>query len=317
MILRTYFFVVVVCLALASCADRVVCPAYQSTFIHDKETLRRKFSYFENDSVPKVYTASKTKYLIAVPESYRKRYRKMQTVDMKPVYQDKAILDSLEQDQEQDSTAVNPLDSLKGLDSTAMAGLDSATRAKIEQANKAGVVDSVYVITKDKEVRILRYNEPDSTGYKPPIGKYFPDRKPIYYIDEVGYNSEQENYMWYFRKELILPDVRLSKVKSAEKAEAAKEGGKKKKGFFRKLMFWKKDKPKSDSLQIAPVNNINPEDSLDFNMGDNIEGDSAAVKTPPAETKPKKKGLKGLFKKKDQPATDPKKQPAKKEEDGF
>src|SRR5690349_11772153 len=121
MTLRIYSLFAVVFLALGSCADRVVCPAYQSSFIHDKETLRKKFSYFENDTVPKVYTASKTKYLIAVPESYRKRYRKMQTVTMSPVYP--VIADSII-NPPKDSVATNPMDSLMSLDSTAIAGLD-------------------------------------------------------------------------------------------------------------------------------------------------------------------------------------------------
>ena len=261
MIARPYIFLVMICLALWSCADKLICPAYQSSFIHDKETLRKKFSYFEDDSIPKVYTASKTKYLVAVPESYRKRYRKMQTVEMKTVYP--VLEDSLAQD----STA-SPLDSLLRLDSVAIAGLDSATRAKLDSA-KLNAEDSIYVISKAKE----------------------------------KFNNEQENYMWYFRKELILPDVRLSKIKETEKGKPETV---KKKSFFRKLMFWKKDKPKSDSLKIAPVGHL---DSLGI-------ADSVSVSQQP-KAKPKKKGILGLFKKKDKNAIAPK-QPAKKEEDeGF
>ena len=268
MILRTYFFLVIACLALSSCANKLICPAYQSTFIHDKETLRKKFSYFENDSIPKVYTASKTQYLIAVPESYRKRYRKMQTVEMKPIYP--VLEDSLLAEED-----VNPLDSLMQLDSASIATLDSATRVKLDSA-KLNAIDSIYVISIAKE----------------------------------KFNTEQENYMWYFRKELILPDVRLSKIKETEKAKP--EAEKKKKGFFRKLMFWKKDKPNADSLKIAPVSNLNTSDSLDYFMQDSISSQ------PPPAAKPKKKGIMGIFKKKDKTEADPNKQPAKKEEDeGF
>src|SRR5688572_26957513 len=73
------------CLILGSCTQRMICPAYQSAFIHDKDELRKKFSYFLGDSTPKVYTASKNKYLVAEPTSYQKRLRSMQTVRMKPV----------------------------------------------------------------------------------------------------------------------------------------------------------------------------------------------------------------------------------------
>lgn len=112
---------------LAACnTQRMVCPAYQSSFIYDKEAVRQKFSYFKPDSTPKIYTASKNKYLVAVPESYRKKYRKMQTVEMNPVYP--VLPDSLG---EQDQYAMAEVD-----------GLDSARMA---------AVDSVYAITKTKE----------------------------------------------------------------------------------------------------------------------------------------------------------------------
>jgi hypothetical protein len=315
MTLRIYSFILILFLALGSCADRVVCPAYQSSFIHDKETLRKKFSYFENDTVPKVYTASKTKYLVAVPESYRKRYRKMQTVTMTPVYP--VIADSII-NPPKDSVATNPMDSLLSLDSVAIAGLDSATRAKLDLA-KATQADSVYEITKDREVRLLKYNFPDSLHYDSTANKYVKEKSPYYYTDEVGYNSEQENYMWFFRKELILPDVRLSKVAQTEKANPQ---SKEKKGFFRKLMFWKKDKKvKSDSLQITPTN-LNEFDSLAIDDFDAVQDptDSTQATSPavqPVQSEKKKKG--GLFKKKDKAKTptDPNASPAKKEEDGF
>ncbi|MFN8341806.1 MAG: hypothetical protein U0V64_09085 [Cyclobacteriaceae bacterium] len=144
-------------LMLVACTQRLICPAYQSSFIYDKETLRKKFSYFKEDSTPKVLTASKTKYLIAVPESYRKKYRRLQTIEMKPVYP--VIPDSLKQDSgeflnaeraDNDSTAAQR----RGIDPT----------------------DSAYAITKAKE----------------------------------KFNVDQDNYMWYFRDVLVLPDVRAA-----------------------------------------------------------------------------------------------------------
>jgi len=284
MILRTYFFIAIVCVALGSCAEKVICPAYQSTFIHDKETLRRKFSYFENDTVPKVYTASKTKYLIAVPESYRKRYRKMQTVNMKPVYPmiDDSVL-----------YGFNPvIDSANTLDSAARAGLDSLALAKLDSA-KQTKEDSIYVITKDREIRVLKYNYADSLKYDTATGRYLPERA-YYYVDEIGYNTEQENYMWYFRKELILPDVRLSKIPDKEKDKSGVDA-KKKKSFFQKLMFWKKDK-KTDSLKIAPV-------------GTDTLSNATQVQAPEKKSFFKKL----MFWKKD--TVDPNKQPARKKEE--
>lgn len=112
---------------LGACTQRLACPAYQSSFIYDKETLRQKFSYFKEDSTPKILTASKTKYLIAVPESYRKKYRKMQTIEMKPVYPN--IPDSLRTQREGDISL-----------------------AEVDERDSTNVpADSTYAITKTKE----------------------------------------------------------------------------------------------------------------------------------------------------------------------
>jgi hypothetical protein len=107
----------------------MICPAYQSSFIYDKEALRKKFSYFKEDSTPKILTASKNKYLVAVPESYRKKLRNLQTVEMKPVYP--VIPDSLKLDHEKD--------------------LLMAERDVIDSTAAPQPTDSVYAITKTKE----------------------------------------------------------------------------------------------------------------------------------------------------------------------
>jgi hypothetical protein len=115
---------------LGSCTQKMICPAYQSSFIYDKESLRKKFSYFKEDSTPKfMYTASKDRYLVAVPESYRKKNRKLQTVEMQPVYP--VIPDSLKLN--------------KGSDEL-MAEADVIDSTATTQAG-----DSVYAITKTKE----------------------------------------------------------------------------------------------------------------------------------------------------------------------
>lgn len=113
---------------LAACStQRMICPAYQSSFIYDKQATKARFSYFKEDSTPKIYTASKNRYLVAVPESYRKKYKKMQTVEMKPVYPPD-LSDSLRKQEEYQLAEVDDLDSAK-----------------------ATAVDSVYAITKTKE----------------------------------------------------------------------------------------------------------------------------------------------------------------------
>lgn len=129
-------FLLVGCIILLSACNtqRMVCPAYQSSFIHDKDAVKVKFSYFQADSTPKVYTASKNKYLVAVPESYRKKYKRMQTVEMAPVY------------------AVVP-DSVKEQEEFALAEVDITDSVALAAATVAPG-DSAYAITKTKE----RYN---------------------------------------------------------------------------------------------------------------------------------------------------------------
>ncbi len=188
---------------LSACTQRMTCPAFQSAYIYDKETLRKKFSYFKEDSTPKLLTASKNKYLIAVPESYRKKMRNLQTVEMKPVYPE--IPDSLKLEEGADLI----LAERDVIDSVAVQqGLDRT--------------DSAYAITKAIE----------------------------------KYNVDQDNYMWYFRDVLVLPDVRAAlEQKSGEKLGISAVGPrdeKEKKGFFKNL-FKKKEKNDSASVDGPPL----------------------------------------------------------------
>lgn len=223
----------------------MICPAYQSSFIYDKETLRKKFSYFKEDSTPKILTASKTKYLVAVPESYRKKMRGLKTVEMKPVYP--VIPDSLKLEKGEDKILLES----DVVDSTA-----------------APVQDSVYAITKTKE----------------------------------KYNVDQDIYMWYFRDQLVLPDVKAAMDTQSENKAKAVKAEKKKKGIFSFLKFGKKKKAAdSTAVEEQPL----------------IPTDTTAA---PA----KKKGLLGIFgsKKKQDPvapssAPKKKKEEGKKEDDGF
>lgn len=243
---RIILLLVGITMLLGSCTQRMICPAFQSAYIYDKEALRKKFSYFQEDSTPKILTASKSKYLIAVPESYRKKVRSLQTVEMKPVYP--VIPDSLKIEEGADFL----LAERDVIDSVAVQqGLDRT--------------DSAYAITKAKE----------------------------------KFNVDQDNYMWYFRDALVLPDVRAAlEQKSGEKLgiSAVGSGSKKEKqGFFQKL-FGKKNKNDSTSVD-----------------GPGIPSDSLSTKTKAKKVKkPKKKKVKKTEEEK-------KDEPAKKEEedDGF
>ncbi|MCZ8354611.1 MAG: hypothetical protein O9340_07745 [Cyclobacteriaceae bacterium] len=256
---------------LASCAYQpAVCPAYQSAFIHDKDALRKKFSYFENDSTPKVYAANKNKFLIIEPTTYKKKVSSLQTVPRKTVAVQ--VPDSLKPGYVPEDQAF-AMAERNVFDSTAVVRIDTVANAD----------DSVYQITKDREIHLLKYD----------------NQKRSYYVDTLGYNTEQDNYMWYLRHALVLPDARLAALnpegnKKEEKAKEEKAERKGIKGFFKGLF---KKKEKADTVA-------------------GFEGTTSATILPGKTKKTKKEKVK---KKKE---TKPKVEtpPAKKEEeedDGF
>ena len=297
------------CIAVGACTQRQICPAFQSAYIYDKDALRKKFSYFQEDSTPKMLTASKNRYLVAEPTPYRKKVRDLQTVTMKPVF-------------------VAVPDSIAHEDSVSMADLDRAARSVIDSTfiedtpaaqPPAPVEDSVYVITKDRELRLLKYNGADSLVYDPQQDKWVA-QQPEYYVKDVRLNIEQDNYMWYLREYLVLPDVRLAqKQQAGEAREAGKKKKKEKKGkkdrqglkgFFKNL--FKKKPETQDTLQTAPP----PQEEFDF-----IDVDTLTQAEPPPGRPATRKGF--LASRKNQPAVTPATPPtdppsdARKEEEGF
>jgi hypothetical protein len=291
---RHFFVLLSLSLVLGACTQRLICPAYQSAFIYDKNELRKKFSYFQEDSTPKVYTASKNRYLIAEPVSYRKKVRSLQTVAMKPVKV--YVPDSLTITDEEGVLGENGIVPGAELDLAARSVIDSTYIVDIPRDTTEAATDSVYMITKDKEVRMLRFSTQDSLIYDETSGKYVA-KVPKYYITEVRYNVEQDNYMWYLRHNLILPDVRLAQQTQQESKAEAKSGGKKakKKGGFFKNLFKKKNKEAVDSTAISAPPKESDGD-FDYVDEDEQQAQAAQAQGQPAEA-PKKK--KGLFKKRD------------------
>jgi hypothetical protein len=126
------------------------------------------------------------------------------------------------------------------------------------------------VITKDKELRLLKYNFPDSLKFDEATGRYVSET-PEYVVQDVRFNVEQDNYMWYLRNSLVLPDVRLSQLQQSAQKEAEANGSKnvkKKAGFFAffKNLFKKKEKEEIDTDE-----HTQPKASDDF---DYVENDS-------------------------------------------
>jgi hypothetical protein len=295
-------------LLLVSCTQQLVCPAYQSAYIYDQDALRKKFSYFNEDSTPKIYASApgKNRYLIAEPTSYKKKLRSLQTVPAKRVLV--VLPDSLNPDK-QVTAAELDLAAKSVIDSTFIVDTESPDSTQVAE-------DSVYVITIDKEVRVLKYNFPDSLKYDPVSGKYLPER-PKYYIEEVGYNTEQDNYMWYLRDVLLLPDAKLAQQGNEENKSSGGKAVKNKKGlkgFFAGL-FKKKDKNKNlpdSTLNVAPVQ----EEDYGYDDFQGKAKDSTAVQTKPQQPAAASKPKKGLFNKKDKSKKNkPDASPAKKPDD--
>lgn len=283
---RPFFVLLCLSLLFSACTQRLICPAYQSAFIYDKDELRKKFSYFQEDSTPKILTASKTKYLIAEPVSYRKKIRMMQTVQMKDI--NPKLPDSLQvgEDGLMGEDGVVPG---AELDLAARSVIDSIYIVDVPQDTTQVEGDSLYVITKDKELRLLKYLTPDSAIYDETSGRYVP-KTPKYEVADIRFNVEQDNYMWYLRRNLILPDVRLAQMMQAEDNKSVKK--KAKKGFFKNL-FKRKKKDAVDSATVAPP--AKSDEDFDYVDESGQEQPQESTQAQPQ----KKKGAFGFLKKKD------------------
>ncbi len=121
---------IILLLVFQACTERTICPAYQSAFIHDKDALKRQFSYFGEDSMPKVFEASKDRFLIIEPVSYHRKLRSLQTIAMTDIYPE--IVDSTDVEDDEFYLAERDV-----IDSTDM--------------NQVNPGDSVYVISLKKE----------------------------------------------------------------------------------------------------------------------------------------------------------------------
>lgn len=290
---RALFIVLTFVTLITSCTQRMVCPAYQSAYIHDKDALRKKFSYFVGDSTPRVYaSAKKNKYLIGETVPYKKKVRSIQTVAMKPV--NPVVPDSLKEGFVKDSIDVSSIERNVN-DSTAVIRIDTLQAS----ASDSLMSDSVYVISKDREVRVLKYD----------------NMKRAYFVDTVGFNTQQDSYMWYLRDWLVLPDARIAQRKDDK--EEVEEEKKEKGGLFKR----KKDKKKEESSDISQDLIPKVEEDYGYDDFEDRVKDSTATTEEQPVTKPvkekRKKTSSPKVKKADKKKTET--PPAKKEEedDGF
>lgn len=268
----------------------MICPAYQSAFIFDKSQEKKAFVLYNDDkNQPQEVLASNSKTLnlpardsswdnsvvIKAPSLPPERRVKKDRYLLLPQKTYRKALKAL---QTIPMKAVYPKkenDSLnikKELDSAARSITDTISATAVAKP-KEKKSDSVYVITTEKE----------------------------------KFNVDQDNYMWYFRDILVLPDVKLAMDEG--KAEKNSAGGKAAKvGFFAKLkgLFKKKPKPKTAVTDSTAV------------IEQEINSSDSTTTTTPQPVVKKKKGLFGKKSKTAPPVTPKKKADAKKEEnDGF
>lgn len=200
----------IVAVAFSACTQRMICPAYQSAFIHDKATLDRKFSYFGEDSMPKILEASKDKHLLIDPVTYRKRMRSLQTVEMKDIYP-----------QEPDSLAFN--------DEFALA----------ERETKSGDLYDSAALVADRPF------EPDQeTAAADSSGVY------VISLKKEKFNIDQELYLWYLKDFLVYPDVKLQMEQEEKNNPNAGQQSGEKQGFFKRLFGGKKNKSDSSKFDV-------------------------------------------------------------------
>ena len=129
----------------------------------------------------------------------------MKTVAMKPV--NVVVPDSLSPDYDEDLGKDGEDGVVPGaeLDEAARSVIDSTYIVDVPPAEETQPVeDSVYMISKDREVRLLKYNFPDSLKLDSASGKYVSET-PYYAVVNITFNVEQDNYMWYLRDYLVQP----------------------------------------------------------------------------------------------------------------
>ena len=81
---------------LASCQERMVCPAYQSTYILDDSVRSYFFSRFEADSTPKRYAkVERTPFGLVKKDKNSEKLRELRTVSMKDILPAKKEPDSV------------------------------------------------------------------------------------------------------------------------------------------------------------------------------------------------------------------------------
>ena len=77
----------VVMAVVCSCKSNYICPSYESAYILDQPTRHKKFSLFDEDTLPREdMDANKNRYLVIEQVKYKKKRDEMRTVKMETVF---------------------------------------------------------------------------------------------------------------------------------------------------------------------------------------------------------------------------------------
>jgi hypothetical protein len=252
-------------MCLSSCADKTICPAFQSYYVLDEDKKKEMFAYFGEDSIPKVQDAHVRKghhgiieqasYFGILPgklpkNDYKERTARMNSLRMEVIYP------SDEEDEELDLSAELP---------ESQATNEYESGLNLELPEYTDLTDTTQ----------QEGTQSDSIRYH--------------------YNVDQMTYMKMFGDDLIMGKEALKdSIASNEKKNSKNKSGgdqaaPKKKGFFKKI-FGGGKKKKGDS--IADMEGSNTTD-----VGAGEELSKADKKKKKAEEKARKKAEKQAAKK--------------------
>lgn len=232
----------IIAVTIWSCAERTVCPAYQSAFIHDKDALVKRFSYFQEDSTPKILTASKDRFGIAEKVPYWKKNRSLNTVKVETIYP--VLDDSLQLAGDLQLQAEMDVVDTVALDSAVFNEIGWEEHFNVEQEFYFHYFNDILVYPEERALQNLVDAQQDK------ISK-----------DQAGRTQEKKN-VWQKFKGIFKKKPKTDEDGSAELVEG--EGGteantdeegvddppKKKKKFFSFLK--KKDKKPKKSKEEKP-----------------------------------------------------------------
>jgi len=289
-----------------------ICPAYQSAFIFDKPTERSTFVHYnENKNQPlEILASNSTKLNLPARDS---------SWDNSVVMKGPAL--PLERRMPKDRYLLLPKKTykkaLKALQTVNMKPV-YPKKEEVDSANIKKLLDSAARSVSDTTL---------ASSAQPKAKEKKKDSVYVISLEKEKFTSDQDNYMWYFRDILLLPDVRMAMLekKEAKKEKKVEEKKAKRKGLFASLknLFKKKKKSETDSTSIQKE-----EENYDVEQLDQQESDSTSTQTEAigsqskaaviksSKKKEKKKKSSGKNKVDAQPAP-PKQEPKKDEGDGF